>query len=147
MQFAVSQIMIMVLLIHSALGCCLHHSHTCNVNCGDSSTAIATACPCESHQLEEHALLEEQHNECTHSAGEHHRHEHDCDGDHCTFVRSDQSREQCGKCSFDVPFFSWDASLQEGNRMGVRFSRVPGSLTSNSSPSVRSHLLLSILLI
>ena len=148
MHFAVSQIMIIVLLIHSALGCCLYHAHQCNGNCSDSSTAIATVCPCESHPHEEHALLQSQHDVSTHSEGDHHRHEHDCDGDHCTFVRSDRSPEECGERSIDATFLSWDASLQEGSPICAQF---PGALdcrpTSDSGPPVRSHLLLSVLLI
>jgi hypothetical protein len=141
MQFAVSQIMIVMLLIHSALGCCLHHAHVCNVNCGDASTAIATVCPCESHQHEEHKKQQDD----ASSEGEHHH--DDCDGDHCTFVRSDRSSEECGNRLAVATFLFWDASLQEGDRVCARFSQAIDRSTSDSRPPVRSHLLLSILLI
>ena len=147
MRLPVPQITIVLLLIHTALGCCWHHAHECIAGCCDSQPVVENVCPCGSHEHEEQPSSQEPHEDDMHTEGDHDRHEHDCDGEHCTFVRSDRSPEECGEGSIDATFLSWDASLQEGNRICAPFRPALDYPTSHSGPPVRSHLLLGVLLI
>ncbi len=136
-----------MLLVHTALGCCLHHSHTCEARCGDSVVAPANACPCESDEHEDHFGLQKQPSDGILSEGDHHCHERDCDGIHCTFVRSDRSLGDYSGCSVDAGPLWWDNSLQLGNRIDVLLLHAHDGPSPHSGPAVRSHLLLSVLLI
>jgi len=147
MRFPVSQLTIFVMLVHAALGCCLHHAHECEAGCGDSAVALGNECACESHEHEEHAGLLEQTGDGIHSEGEHHRHDHDCDGIHCTFVRSDRSLyDYSGRLAGAAPFY-WDVSLQSGNLNSARVFHALDCPCPDSGLPVRSHLLFSVLLI
>ena len=148
MRFPIPQITIFVLVLHTALGCCWHHAHDCIAGCSDATTAVEHACPCESHEHDEHAPSEDDHRgEGKRCEGDHHRHEHDCEGDHCTFVRSGRSSEERGERSFDTTFLALDDSAQEPSLISARSPQALDQPASNSGPPLRSHLLLGILLI
>jgi hypothetical protein len=147
MRFPVPQLAILVLLVHTALGCCLHFAHECEAGCGESVVAPANECPCESPDHEDHSGLQKQPGDGIHSEGDHHRHERDCDGIHCTFVRSDRSLGDYKGRSADATPLWWGDSLQRGNRIYVPLLRAHDCPSPHSRPAVRSHLLLSVLLI
>ncbi len=147
MQSAVSQIMIIVLLVHAALGCCWHHAHECVSGCCDLPTAVVTACPCESHQHAERSASHEPLDDGMHSEGDNHHREHDCDGDHCTFVRSDRSPKERGERSIGDTSLSWNASAEEGSPIRAQFPLALDCPALDSGPSLRSHLVLGVLLI
>ena len=141
MRFPVPQVMIIVLLIHTALGCCWHHAHQCATNCCDSPPAVVQACPCHTHQTPDRTLSHER------PEGDHHRHEHNCDGDRCTFLRSEQSSEECVGRSLDVAFVFWDTSLGADSSIRPPCTGISNNPSSGCAPPIRSHLLLSVLLI
>lgn len=147
MQFPVSHITILVLVIHTAVGCCWHHAHECVTSCCDSPPVLAKGCPCETHQSEAHTRSHEQLDKGEQPEGGRHRHEQDCDGDHCTFMRSERSSEECGEPSLDSTVLTWDASVQEDSLIRPQFVGVPDCPTSGPAPPIRSHLLLRVLLI
>lgn len=147
MRFPVPQLAILMLLVHTALGCCSHQAHECEASCGDSVVALANECPDESHEHEDHSGLQKQPGDGIHSEGDRHRHERDCDGIHCTFVRSDRSLGDHAGCSVDAAPLWWDASLQPGDRIYVPLLHALDCPSPHFRPAVRSHLLLSVLLI
>ena len=147
MRFPVPQVMIIVLLIHTALGCCWHHAHQCATSCCDSPPAVVKACPCQTHQAQDRILSHEHHDKNERPEGDHHRHEHNCDGDQCTFLRSEQSSEKWVERSLDVAFLSWDPSLREDSPIRPPCTGAADNPTLACAPPIRSHLLLSVLLI
>ena len=72
-SFLVHSLMIAVMLLHSILGCCWHHSHE-DSNCG----CVAVFCSTGTEQTSSHA-------ECSHSG------DHDCDGEHSGACPGDDS--------------------------------------------------------
>ena len=144
-QFAVPHITTILLVLHLAMGCCLHHAHQCVAYCCDAPGPVAEACPCDSHS--DH---EEDHDatlaELASDAGGHQpSHQHRCEGDQCTFLRStgpvlgEMGEMQLSLNALDVLPLSVGAGCESHDAR-----REAGA--SLRSP-LRAHLLFSILLI
>lgn len=145
-QLALPQITTFLLLVHMAIGCCMHHTHACETDCCSEPTATAEACPCGTHRFDDVAeapLNGPGH--FTERGG--HGDRHQCGGDHCTFVQSQSAPEEFDEhsadccildlvdsnSSVDLSFFHLDRSLDQ-----------PHSFAGNS---LRTHLALRVLLI
>ena len=147
MRFTISQIVIAVLLFHTAVGCCLHHAHECEFGCGDAATVAASIACCESLRDQCCSAVADRRSEVIDIDGNHHRHQHGCDGDQCTFLRPDRPPTDSIERSLDVigRFCAW--TNQGDAPIGVRFSRSLDFPDPNDHHLIRPHLLLCVLLI
>jgi len=150
MQFALPQLTTIVLLVHMGLGCCWHHAHACAA--GDYGHAVGDEEPF-SHADHEHISHFEH---CSHVDGnhgcphdDHQRHQHECDGDRCTFVRSKSAFEQNSDltvsvlCDSSLPaLISWDVLWQ-----GFERPFDSGEILGGVPLPLRAHLLYCVLLI
>jgi hypothetical protein len=141
-QFPVPQIT-MVLLLHMAFGCCMHHAHTCEVNCCQEPAAMAEACDCSTH---EHPGYEDDgSNECAEPAD--HPPNHHCSGEHCTFLQCQRLPELL--CEFAADFCPLEAVLTGCDvrvfRSEPDYGQGPPIL--HAGTSLRTHLALHVLLI
>ena len=71
--------------VHAAMGCCAHHSHSCETGCQKESKATRHQCEHEhghAKSTENGELSYETDHESSH-------HSHQCDGEHCKVARTD----------------------------------------------------------
>ena len=88
-QVAVPQITTTILLVHMAIGCCWHHGHAC-VTGGGRFARCAETPGCEAtHSAHDECGVEWE----SPAHDNHSDHEHRCEGNRCTFVRSKQTLE------------------------------------------------------
>ena len=147
MRFAIPQLTTMVLLVHVGLGCCWHHAHACATLDADADVAAA----CCGHGGSDHRP---HHDHCDHSFadtapfhGGHDRHEHPCEGDRCTFVRSKPSSEQ-GLDRDDGSFAALSAVMPHVDRWIYDAAIEVAPLFHEDIPlPLRAHLLFRVLLI
>ena len=146
MRAPVSYLLTIVLLIHAAVGCCWHHQHQCVTSCCEGATATAHVCPCDDRHDDDASLPHGGVNEGDQPGNSQHRHEHDCNGDHCTFARTERSPEECGRSFLDVSLPAWSFSCDDGPINLLCIGTCSDS-AMRSGDSLRQHLALGILLI
>lgn len=142
-QFPVPQITTFLLLLHMAFGCCMHHAHTCEVNCCPEPTAVAEACACGTHEEADHEG--ESANEDAEPAN--HPAKHHCSGDHCTFVQSQPSPEQMGEFVADFCPIEAVVTTDDVDEFRSQLDRSQDQHILHAGTSLRSHLALRVLLI
>ena len=96
MQSPIPHITTFVLLFHLGMGCCWHHGATCLGEHGQQPSAVDATCVCPSQEHADTDPSRETERRACRVAFHHDQssHEHPCDGDHCTFVRSSGSTER-----------------------------------------------------
>ena len=132
MHAVVSSVMSVVLLIHTAVGCCLHHARCLEFTCASSSEPIKPCCQHRRHDTESRPT-----NPCGSKV--------ECQGT-CTYVAPEKVRiaGQPLVASFDLP-----AMLPAGlathavTAFGFEFGHLPLA----GAPPLRLHLLHQSLLI
>lgn len=133
-----------VLLVHLALGCCMHHTHDCETACCETPVAVADACPCDGHRHHEDESSDERNSNDHHS---NRPHEHSCDGATCVFKQTETHTDVVGELNFGDYVF---ALLPESEKL-------PASVAASdhlfdvrygfADPPLRKHLLNQVLLI
>lgn len=130
-----------LVLMHATVGCCVHHAHSCEVDCCELPAATAVACHCDGHSHEKDngpgASLEL----ANHS--NHNRDSHDCEAAPCSFVAS-RSADKV-----------WDVALDSATAIAFIGSAASFGRTLSIAPETpdvvssapRLHVILSILLI
>lgn len=97
MNFFVTTILMATMGVHAALGCCLHHPHSCATRCHEESLAANHSCGgAHSHAETSHGCEAN----CNTSHAPHHPHE--CEGEHCNVARTDTFPELAFLIAFDV---------------------------------------------
>ena len=139
-----------MLLVHSAFGCCLHHSHSCELGCGEShggTTLLRTSlCPCESHPHHDADAEDEKHSESEDHSSEHSHHEHNCDGVSCSFARTETVSDGTCLIAIDcVPVSTVSPIILPRSSSGL----IGGVSPSRQlfSGTVRLHLAIALMLI
>ena len=148
-SFPIPQITTILLLVHLGLGCCLHHAHTYVATCHETLAATADSWCCDTHADNEgtHECGRCGHSDAPPTGKESKSHRHHCDGDRCSFVRSELLPEQRGESRFDL--CPLDVALSLTNIELLHSCQTVGSdhsLCGGGLP-VRAHLLFSVLLI
>jgi hypothetical protein len=146
MRALVSHLMTVVLLIHAVVGCCWHHQHRCGTNCRSEVTAAQGTCPCEEHQHET-TLAHIQPGDVDRAGCDESRHEHGCDGDRCSFVRSERSPVQSGKPYPDTLVHTWACFGNSAGPNSLFCTGCVGHSAIGPATALRLHLALGILLI
>jgi hypothetical protein len=147
MRFAIPQLTTILLVFHVGLGCCWHHAHACVTHDGDTHTS-AQACPCEAedHELEHAHLAYELAGGAPSPCG-HDRHEHQCEGDRCTFVRSKPASGQAAEWDLSTFSIPAAATLREIPLSDSFASADAASAREHAALPLRAHLLFGVLLI
>ena len=145
-RFPLPQFTTFMLVMHMAIGCCMHHAHACEVNCCSEPAAAAEACGCGTHRHDEMAAV--SHDEVGDDAeGDGHGDQHQCTGDHCIFIHSQPAPGQVGE--FVADHCPLEIVATEDNAVSFR-SQLDRSLDqplSVAGASLRTHLALHVLLI
>ena len=85
MRSPLPQLTTVLLLVHLGLGCCLHHSHACEMGSYELETAGAEGC--EHHRHSPNTAKPQK--ECDAppvGIGREGHHSHECSGQDCTFI-------------------------------------------------------------
>ncbi|MCB9925312.1 MAG: hypothetical protein H6822_24250 [Planctomycetaceae bacterium] len=144
-RFPLPQFTTFLLVMHMAFGCCMHHAHACEVNCCSEPAVSAEACPCGTHRDEE--LAEVSQDGVGHDAEGDGHDQHQCAGDHCTFLHGQPTPDEVGE--FVADHCPLEIAATDGNAVSVR-SHLDRSLDqplSVAGASLRTHLALHVLLI
>ena len=144
MRRPIPHITTFVLLVHLALGCCMHHAHSCETACCEAPIAVAEACPCGGHEHNEDKSSDKQH-----SSGQdsNRPHEHSCDGGKCVFTQTETHTDVAGELrggnfAFAILLDSEDltaSAAANDHLLQIRYGV--------ADPPLRAHLLNQILLI
>ncbi|MCA9124150.1 MAG: hypothetical protein H6822_02190 [Planctomycetaceae bacterium] len=131
-----------VVLVHATFGCCIHHAHSCEVDCCDSPAATAAACPCDGHNHEEESGAGSW--ELARHSG-HDNDSHRCEAEQCTLVAPEPSDNDLDDTFSTVTAFAClvvgaDVTLVSNK---PEHGKPPGVV----SAAPRLHLVLSVLLI
>jgi hypothetical protein len=145
-QFPVPQITVLFLLLHTAFGCCMHHVHTCEVNCCPAPAATAEACACGIHEHADHGDDSSDHGTST-TEPANHSPKHHCSGDHCTFVQSQRSPVQLGEIVADVCPLDAAVTCADVEAIRAELDRSQDQRILHAGTSLRTHLALRVLLI
>lgn len=147
MRFAIPQFATVVLLIHVGLGCCWHHAHACMTRDGESHPRTELCGCTASNDDVQHECRSQGLANGSSTPGEHGGHEHECEGDHCSFVSSKPTSEQVAECDADAVSIPATLTQRDGLlRHHAAFRNA--ALTGSHLPStLRTHLLLGVLLI
>jgi hypothetical protein len=147
MRFAIPQLTTILLVLHVGIGCCWHHAHACVTHDSDAHKS-AKACPCESqdHELglgeSNHELAAGGPSPCGQD-----RHEHSCEGDRCTFVRSKPTSELASDRDLGT-FSPFAAVTLRASHWGDPFASADAARARYKvSLPLRAHLLYGVLLI
>ena len=138
MSRSLTFILAALVLMHATFGCCMHHAHSCEVDCCDAPAATAVDCPCRGHEDETVSRAIGVAND---SSRDHDSHR--CDGDACTAVVTQSSDDDAVNLA-DQPtaiVCGVAALTAVANAAGLR--RPSGVVSS----APRLHLVLSVLLI
>ena len=139
-RFATPHITTILLIVHSALGCCLHHAHVCEANCCETPAATAEMCGCDAH-----------HHEGDEQTGKPpHRHEpgkHACDGKSCVFVKTEKSAHEMAMALQELAAVQIACLWQQPELIEGHFACAPAARPPAASAPVRAHLLNQVLLI
>jgi hypothetical protein len=151
MQFALPQLTSIVLLVHLGLGCCWHHAHACVPGGTVCSVAVEPYPLSAGHQ---HDGLHPD--DSRHADGEtacppdgQNGHDHECEGDRCTFVRSKSSLEQVDDSTAHAILAVHMPAAMAGDVVQLDQVSLTYSGESPGAPSLplRAHLLFRVLLI
>lgn len=144
MRRSISHLTTFVLLVHLALGCCMHHTHACETACCETPVAVAEACPCGGHQHDENDASAEQH---SNDQDSHRPHEHSCDGAKCVFKQTESHTDVASELDGgDIAFVVLPNS--EGlSASALAFDHLSEFLRGSTGPPLRTHLLNQVLLI
>ncbi len=132
--------------LHSTLGCCWHHDHTCADNCCEHPSAIAQECPCDGHRHDSH----HDHGKNSDNPSKNDDQapcKHECAGDSCNFARTEPSLDE-----FKLTLSEWfaldnDVCLQVPVTVDPHLDFDAADWLLASGPPLRTHLLHQILLI
>ncbi len=149
MLFPISQVATILLVVHLGLGCCLHHAHTYARTCSDPIVAATTSCGCDAHADNEGSRAYRQHNyNGDPSTGQETKpRHHSCDGDRCSFVRSEPLPVQRGESRFHCCSLDFTLSSAITELLHARQTVDWDHLLCGGGLPVRAHLLFSVLLI
>ena len=144
MQFPFPEITTIMLLVHSALGCCWHHAHACESNRGESLATTSAIHPCDYHVHTDGCGGGKTDSDSSRDHGDGPQ-KHQCGGFHCKFVRSKTAFEHLNKLSFD--FLTLDFVVT-AEKLEVSHPCLEWDLlTHRSPPHPRKYILLQVLLI
>lgn len=130
-----------LVLMHATFGCCIHHVHSCEVDCCDAPAATAGACPCGSHEEED--VLDSS------ELAQHSNHGHDphrCEDEPCSFVAFASSNSDLDSI-FSQPTATLSCITDADIVVSVSIAAEHKKLSSVVSAAPRLHLVLSVLLI
>ena len=145
-RFPLPQFTTFLLVMHMAIGCCMHHAHACEVNCCSEPAASAGACACGTHRHNEMAEVSQE--GVGHDAeGDGHGDQHQCAGDHCTFLHGQPAPDEVGE--FVADHCPLEIVAADGNAVSFRahLDRSRDQPLSVAGASLRTHLALHVLLI
>lgn len=131
-----------VVMMHTALGCCVHHAHSCEVDCCDAPAPTAASCPCDGHDHEEEG--EPAASEFTGNST-HDRDSHRCEGEACTLAALDRTDSDLDDGSQPVAIVCCVADANVAVRAATTAEHGNPQGAISSAPHL--HLVLSILLI
>lgn len=129
-----------LVLMHATIGCCLHHAHSCKIDCCDVPAATAAACPCDGHEHEEEEASP------TPELAKHSGHDHDshqCEQDSCSFVASKSSSSELDGVFGQPAALAFTLSAAYAGPRPASAAEQPDVVSS----APRLHVVLSVLLI
>ena len=130
-----------IVLMHATLGCCVHHAHSCEVDCCGTPAATSADCPCNEQDVASDASVSGLTSDSSHGHDAHR-----CEGDACAgIVATSSDDDVIDILSQPVAIACWVA-----RPAGLVTGETVVSLTAPSrAPSLapRLHLALAVLLI
>jgi hypothetical protein len=133
-----------VLLVHLALGCCMHHTHACETACCETPVAVAEACPCGGHEHDEDDSTAE-HN--SNDQDSNRPHEHSCDGAKCVFMQTETHTDVSSELNAGEFAFAILLESEELTASAAAIDHLLQIRYGFADPPLRTHLLNQILLI
>lgn len=136
MKFLLHHIVTLTISLHTALGCCFHHAHACEVTCCETPAIVAEACGCDTHEQDN-----KQHGE---SPRHQHGGKHQCQGDACVFANTGRTADELDVALYQVTGISavvWQPPQEVTGRRPATESWL-----ITTGPPVRAHLLFQVLL-
>lgn len=131
----------LVLLVHMAFGCCMHHSHACETACCETPVAVAETCPCGGHQHDDKQSSDRD------EQNDNRPHQHSCEAGKCVFMQSETHADIVGKMNpGDFVFATLPESVETSISLAV-FNHLLEFRYGSTGPPLRTHLLNQALLI
>ncbi len=143
-----SYLLTATIALHAALGCCLHHAHSCETGCCQAPGPVVDGCPCHESGVEVAKSTGEAEAQSTDSAQwSVPPDRHTCQGDRCDFARTESALQRDIDVSIDVAILD-HALWFEPLVLGTSPSLAQVDL-GDSTPlqDRRLHLVLAIFLI
>ena len=145
MHNPIPQLTALLLFVHISFGCCLHHAHTCEMNCCAVPSSTAESCPCSDHQHDNDSPLHKDDEQ----SSKHGKSpcEHRCGGDKCVFNKTETSSDVLVHFSQDLARLDFAPGLTSPQVASATCATDMEARQPAGYPPLRTHLFHQILLI